>query len=123
MLWEILRSKLNKNQKLTDDMLCLHNFIVFRELETEFRSINSRTFEFEAEVLELMSANPNEIIGIFGDEVTEYNQRRGGSEHVESRIVNNKRKYFRSAIKGKTQSMRLHRPRKNWFRSQTIRIH
>ena len=72
-LWLPLRLKLAQNQKVIDAALRLYNFIFLMKLKTGVRSTNSRKFDFEDEVLELMPTNSNEIFGFFGYEINKDN--------------------------------------------------
>ena len=98
---------------MTDTALSLQNFIVLRELETEVSSVNCVKFDFENEALEIMPENPNDVVGIFGDEVNEDNQSRSGSENSENRVLKKKDESFRSAIKDNLQRMGCRKPMEN----------
>ena len=79
----------------------MHNFIVTHELESVKSKNNRNHLEFDDEVLAFISANPSEIVGIFGDETNDENQGRGRSENIENRILKRQGKEVRSNIRRK----------------------
>ena len=79
IFWSPLRFDLNQNLLVIDAALRLHNFIVQNDLNSGTRHTLSSTMEFDDEVLAFMAANPNEIVGVFGEEVSAESTGRGGS--------------------------------------------
>ena len=69
-----------------------------------------------------MRANPNEVVGIFGDEVNAGFKCRGGSESAETKALKNKGEEFRKTMRDKLEQLGFRRPRANWFRTQTGRM-
>ena len=78
--WLPIRFSLQQNINTIDSSICLHNFVVLHDLEIGQKRISRNHLEFDDEVLAFMSANPSEIVGIFGDEMNDENREHGDSE-------------------------------------------
>ena len=92
--WSPLRFSLAHNIKVIEAGMRLHNFITEHELEAGKKSTSSNGVGHDDEVLDCTRANPNEVIGVFGDEVNADNTGRDGSESAESKAFKKKGDVF-----------------------------
>ena len=90
IFWSPLRFRLQQNINVIDAAMRLHNFIIMHDLEHNNRRNLSKCNEFEEDILNFMAANPNEIVGIFGDEGNDRNSSHCSSETKENRVLKKK---------------------------------
>ena len=82
----------------------LHNFIAEHEVEIGKKSTSSNEVEHNGKALDHMRANPNEVLGVLGDEVNAYNTCRGSSETAESKALKKKGGEFQNITKDKLET-------------------
>ena len=95
IFWPPLRFKLQQNLKVIDVVMWHHSFIICHRMEIGNRGIGSNGVEFDDDVLKFMAANPNEIIGVFGDEVNDEIKTRGGRDSNQVRDLKRQGKMIR----------------------------